>query len=122
MRQHFPLLNTIINRGFTHAFAFHGFLDNDILIGGGASESLKIELKEAIDDAANNEGSGCKAIIRIARAEDNFDGDNPENIVNRLTNGSGIQIEQALAVRERCWSEIADAVASVYRRILARES
>ena len=46
--------------------------------------------------------------------------------VDRLTDGGvhtpGIQIEQALAVRERCWSEIADAVASVYRRILARES
>jgi phage replication-related protein YjqB (UPF0714/DUF867 family) len=54
--------------------------------------------------------------------EDNFNGDSPENIVNRLANGSGIQIEQALAVRERCWSEIADAVTSVYRRILARES
>jgi phage replication-related protein YjqB (UPF0714/DUF867 family) len=118
----FPLLKKIINRGFTHAVAFHGFSDDDILIGGGASDSLKTELKEAIDDAVNNEGGGCKVIIRIARAEDNFNGDSPENIVNRLSNGSGIQIEQALAVRERCWSEIADAVASVYRRILARES
>jgi hypothetical protein len=38
-----------------------------------------------------------------------------------LANGNGIQIEQALAVRERCWSEIADAVAAVYRRRLAKE-
>jgi phage replication-related protein YjqB (UPF0714/DUF867 family) len=118
----FPLLNTIINRGFTHAVAFHGFSDDDILIGGGASDSLKTELKEAINDAVNNEGSGCKIIIRSARAEDNFNGDSPENIVNRLANGSRIQIEQALAVRERCGSEIAEAVASAYRRILARES
>jgi hypothetical protein len=90
----FPLPNTIINRGFTHAVAFHGFSDDDILIGGGASDSLKTELKEAINDALNNEGSGCKVIIRIARAEDNFNGDSPRNIVNRLANGSWIQINR----------------------------
>jgi phage replication-related protein YjqB (UPF0714/DUF867 family) len=118
----FPLLNTIIHRGFTHAVAFHGFSEDDILIGGGASDSLKNELKEAIDDAVNNESSRCKVTIRIARAEDNFNGDSPENVVNRLAKGNGIQIEQALAVRERCWPEIADAVAAVYRRRLARES
>jgi phage replication-related protein YjqB (UPF0714/DUF867 family) len=118
----FPLLNTIIHRGFTHAAAFHGFSEEDILIGGGACDSLKAELKEAIDDAVNNESSRCKVTIRIARAEDNFNGDSPENVVNRLAKWNGIQIEQALAVRERCWSEIADAVAAVYRRRLARES
>ena len=116
----FPLLNTIINRGFAHAVAFHGFSDDDILIGGGASDALKNEIKEAIDKAINTEGSDCKATIRIAQDADNFNGDSPENVVNRLANGKGIQIEQSLTVRERCWCKIADAVASVYRKILNR--
>jgi phage replication-related protein YjqB (UPF0714/DUF867 family) len=113
----FPLLNTIIDRGFTHAVAFHGFSEEGILIGGGASDSLKTQLKEAIDAAVNNQSSECKVTIRIASAEDNFNGDSPENIVNRLANGKGIQIEQALAVRERCWAEIANAVASVQENL-----
>jgi len=90
----FPLLNSIVNRGFAHAVAFHGFSEDDILIGGGASDSFKTELKEAIDDALNSESSACKVTIRIARPEDNPNGDSPENIVDRLASGNGIQIEQ----------------------------
>jgi hypothetical protein len=56
----FPLLNSIVNRGFAHAVAFHGFSEDDILIGGGASDSLKAEPKEAIDDGVNNQSNACK--------------------------------------------------------------
>jgi Poly-gamma-glutamate hydrolase len=42
----FPLLNSIVNRGFAHAVAFHGFSEDDILIGGGASDSFKRNSKK----------------------------------------------------------------------------
>jgi phage replication-related protein YjqB (UPF0714/DUF867 family) len=108
----FPLLDTIIDRGFTHAAAFHGFKQDRILIGGGAGDALKQELQTAIQSAL--EGSGIA--VDIATAGDNFNGDNPDNIVNRLANGNGIQIEQSIGARDDHWQRIADAVASVYGR------
>jgi len=106
----FPLLNTIIKRHFTYAVAFHGFEQQEILIGGGADEALKCEIKSAIQKAIA--GSGIE--VNIATAADNFNGDNPNNIVNRLANGNGIQIEQSKAARDTYWQQIAHAVASVY--------
>jgi phage replication-related protein YjqB (UPF0714/DUF867 family) len=107
----FPLLNTIINRSFTSALAFHGFDQQEILIGGRADEALKCEIKSAIQRAIV--GSGID--VNIATAADNFNGDNPNNIVNRLANGNGIQIEQSLAARQNYWQPIADAIAFVYK-------
>lgn len=106
----FPLLSTIINRGFTDAVAFHGFDEERILIGGGADALIKCQIKSAIDLVLA--GSGIE--VKIATAADNFDGDSPKNIVNRLANGNGIQIEQSHAARASHWQRIADAVASVY--------
>jgi phage replication-related protein YjqB (UPF0714/DUF867 family) len=112
----FPLLRTIVTRGFVHAVAFHGFDKSDVLVGGAAPPALKeeiaIELKKALF------GSGILA--RVADASDNLDGDSPSNIVNRLTAGgkNGLQIEQSLAARNAFWEPIAHAVASVYRRKL----
>jgi phage replication-related protein YjqB (UPF0714/DUF867 family) len=106
----FPLLNTIINRPFTYAVAFHGFQENRILIGGGADEALKCEIKSAIQQAIDS-----SIEVNIATAADNFNGDNPNNIVNRLANGNGIQIEQSLKARKNHGHKIADAVASVYK-------
>jgi len=108
----FPLLNTIINRSFTHAVAFHGFTESEILIGGGANLELKQEIQLAIKNAVN----GSNIIVEIAGAESNYGGDSSANIVNRLANNNnGIQIEQSLTARENYWQQIADAVASVYK-------
>jgi phage replication-related protein YjqB (UPF0714/DUF867 family) len=106
----FPLLDSIIHRGFTYAVAFHGFSENHILIGGGASDALKQEIQMAIQSAIV--GSGIE--VKIATASDNFNGDNPNNIVNRLANGNGVQIEQSEEARDCYWKQIADAVASLY--------
>jgi phage replication-related protein YjqB (UPF0714/DUF867 family) len=106
----FPLLNTIIKRHFTYAVAFHGFEQQEILIGGGADEALKCEIKSAIQKAI----AGSCIEVNIATAADNFNGDNPNNIVNRLANDNGIQIEQSKAARDTYWQQIANAVASVY--------
>jgi len=55
-------------------------------------------------------------IVRIASPDEGYDGDSPQNIINRLTAGgaNGIQIEQSLGARTSHWQNIADAVAEVY--------
>lgn len=112
----FPSLGALIERGFAHGLAFHGFGDEEILIGGTASAALKQEIKSAIDAAIG--GSGI--LVRVASLEDRFGGDDPRNIVNRLTacNAGGVQIEQSLRARRDHGPAIADAVAAVYERQL----
>jgi phage replication-related protein YjqB (UPF0714/DUF867 family) len=116
----FPRLNSVIPRGFTYAVAFHGFDEppTDVLIGGGAPESLKQEIKTTINGALA--GSGMR--VRIASPDEGYGGDSPQNIVNRLTagGGNGIQIEQSLRARTNHWAKIADAVAEVYDRRLTQ--
>jgi phage replication-related protein YjqB (UPF0714/DUF867 family) len=112
----FPGLNSVISRGFAHAVAFHGFEpgedDPDIIIGGAAPYSLKQEIKAAIEGTI----AGSGITVRIARPDEDFNGDDPRNIVNRLTAGgaNGVQIEQSLPARTSHGQAIADAVASVY--------
>ena len=55
--------------------------------------------------------------MRIARPNEGYGGDDPCNIVNRLSagGGNGIQIEQCPEARDDHWRPIADAVAEVYR-------
>ena len=117
----FPLLKTIASRGFVHAVAFHGFdepgVDAGVLVGGAAPPALKREVVAAIKCWLGASG----ITVRVAGPADPFDGDNPNNIVNRLTAGgaNGVQIEQSPEARDRFWKTIAEAVASVYRRKLA---
>jgi phage replication-related protein YjqB (UPF0714/DUF867 family) len=112
----FPLLNSVISRGFTYAVAFHGFDDPeipfDILIGGAAPYSLKQEIETAIKGAI----TGSDITVHIASPDEKFGGDSLKNIVNRLTAGgaNGIQIEQSPPARSNHWRDIADVVANVY--------
>ncbi|MGH3897913.1 MAG: poly-gamma-glutamate hydrolase family protein [Pseudonocardiaceae bacterium] len=112
----FPLLNSVISRGFTYAVAFHGLDEPEILIGGTAPASLKQEIRDAIAGAT----AGSCIDVRIAEPDEGFGGDDPCNIVNRLSAGgaNGIQIEQSRQARSRHWADIADAVADVYDRKL----
>ena len=107
----FPLLKTIASRGFAHAVSFHGFSEADILIGGGAAPPLKLEIAAAVQQVV-----GPAIPVRVATPADNYDGDSPNNIVNRLSAGgvNGVQIEQSLEARDKFWKPIADAVAAVY--------
>jgi phage replication-related protein YjqB (UPF0714/DUF867 family) len=114
----FPGLASVIDRGFTHAVAFHGFEQAEILIGGTAPPALKEEIMGAIEAATG----GSDICVRIATPDDEFGGDDPCNIVNRLTApiAGGIQIEQSLTARRDHGTAIAGAVAAVYARRLHR--
>ena len=112
----FPGLGAVIDRGFVHAVAFHGFDQPEILIGGTAPAALKEEVRAAIEAATRDSGIP----VRVATPEDHFGGDDPDNIVNRLTvdGVGGLQIEQNLPARRDHGTAIADAVAGVYARLL----
>ena len=115
----FPLLKKISHRGFApHAVAFHGFKETGVLVGGRAPRPLKQEMVAALHCALR--GTGIE--VRPAGRSDRLDGDNPNNIVNRLTAGgrNGVQIEQSLEARASFWERIAEAVASVYASNLTR--
>ena len=115
----FPLLNSVLSRRFTDAVAFHGFERDEILVGGGtAAAALKPEIASAIEKKV----ARSNIPVRIAGPDDPFGGDDPCNIVNRLTVGgaNGIQIEQSRAARTEHGNDIAEAVAGVYRLRLGR--
>ncbi len=112
----FPLLHAVAGRRFRHAVSFHGFEGNGILIGGAAPDDLKHTVCCAIDEALGD----IDIDVRIAGPNDPLGGDDPANIVNRLTVGRrhGIQIEQDDDVRRDHWREVAEAVSGVYARVL----
>jgi phage replication-related protein YjqB (UPF0714/DUF867 family) len=114
----FPGLGSVIDRGFAHAVGFHGFDEEEVLIGGTAPDELKQEVRSEIETATAGSGIG----VRVATPEDRFGGDDPANIVNRLTVDGlgGLQIEQSLPARRDHGTAIADAVAAVYARRLGR--
>jgi phage replication-related protein YjqB (UPF0714/DUF867 family) len=108
----FPKLKTVFGRRFEYAVAFHGMKRDSICIGGtipDPPDPLKQEIKEAIEKAVSfkikvaTEGDGCPP---------NLNGNNPNNIVNRLGT-IGVQIEQSEEARKCYGIQIADAVANV---------
>ena len=109
----FPLLRRIATRKFLHGVAFHGFArkpgEADVYIGGGASESLKAEVKCAL------EGEGLPLEIWIATETDDpkFQGRSAANLINRLAL-QGVHIEQSAKART-FYLQIATAIAAIYR-------
>jgi phage replication-related protein YjqB (UPF0714/DUF867 family) len=107
----FPLLNSVISRRFAHAVAFHGFNDEPgVLIGGTAPAEVKAGLRQAIQQVLP---AGFD--VRVALPAELFGGDDPNNIVNRLSPCGGIQIEQGPSPRGDYGCDIADVVADFFR-------
>ena len=107
----FPKLNSVMSRRFVHAVAFHGFNDEPgVLIGGTAPVELKEQLRQAIQQVLP---AGLD--VRVALPGERYGGDDPNNIVNRLSPCGGIQIEQGTSPRDDHGSDIADVVADFFR-------
>ncbi len=134
----FPKLKTIYGRQFKFAIAFHGWGGDSICIGGSEPDpdqpdclkeeiSLKEEIKCAIEKAvfgSKSDLDGLKIEVVLGgdgdkRCPQNFNGNNPRNIVNRLGT-IGVQIEQCEKARnDRYRLKIADAVVKAIRPKLA---
>jgi phage replication-related protein YjqB (UPF0714/DUF867 family) len=107
----FPLLNSVMSRRFAHAVAFHGFDDEaGVLIGGMAPAEVKEQLRRDIQQVLP-----AGLVVRVALPTERYGGDDPDNIVNRLSPCGGIQIEQGLSPRRDHGCQIADAVADFFR-------
>lgn len=109
-RQSFSLLDQIGDRDFDYAVSFHGFSEDSIMVGGGASSALKTEVKEAIEAAV----SGAYDVSVVSSGA--YAGVSPDNFVNWLTSGGsgGVQIEQPYGARQNYGQAIAEAVADVF--------
>lgn len=105
----FPALSRIADRGFAHAVSFHGFSEDGIAIGGGASTALRRRIKAALETRLP-----ASVPVRLA-TRPAYDGDHPDNVTNWLTASGrgGIQIEGSFAVRSDHWRTVATAVADV---------
>jgi phage replication-related protein YjqB (UPF0714/DUF867 family) len=107
----FPLLNSVMSRRFAHAVAFHGFDDEPgVVIGGTAPAEVKERLRRAIQLVLP-----ARLEVRVALPDERFGGDDPNNIVNRLSPCGGIQIEQGPSPRDDHGCDIADVVAEFFR-------
>lgn len=104
----FPLLDSISGRDFGHAVSFHGWSEDDVVIGGTETGQVMCDVRNAIATALS--GSGIDVVINRSV------GDHQDNFVNWLTQngGGGLQIELPSEARTNHWQAIADAVAAVY--------
>ncbi len=111
----------MIRSPFAHAVSFHGFdgvPGPDVRIGGLTDECAKASVRDAVQERFRQKGKPWAAVV-VPEGE-RFDGLDPDNLVNRLTGGSGgLQVEQSVRARHSMRIEIADAVASVYRLVRA---
>lgn len=111
----FAGLKAIAERRYRMGLAFHGMEKEEVLIGGGAPRALKQELAREIIRA-----TGGKVPLRIAESKDPSGGYDPKNIINRLTQAGGLQLEQGPKARKVFGKTIADAAAVTLQRWLAR--
>lgn len=109
-RESFSLLDQIGDRDFTYAVSFHGFGEDSIMVGGGASSSLKQEVATAIQNAV-----GTAYDVDVV-SSGSYAGVSPDNFVNWLTasGNGGVQIEQPYGARQNYGQAIAEAVADVF--------
>jgi phage replication-related protein YjqB (UPF0714/DUF867 family) len=112
-RDSFPYLDQLGDRGFGYAVSFHGYGEEDIAVGGGASVAFKTQVANAIQSAV---GSAYDVTVVDGGS---YGGTSPDNFVNWLTSaGNGVQIEQPYGARRDYGQAIADAVASVFEGLL----
>ncbi|HYY39988.1 MAG TPA: poly-gamma-glutamate hydrolase family protein, partial [Nitrososphaera sp.] len=94
-QESFPKLKTIYGRHFKYAIAFHGWGGDSICIGGSEPnpdnpdcQKEEISLKEEIKCAIEKVVPGSIDVVLGGAGDkgcpENFNGDNSENIVNRL--------------------------------------
>lgn len=111
----FPKLKTLMeqNLKFDYSVAFHGWKEDFICVGGNPENqdtSLISDIRDAIDDTLEERDPDI--VVNIAPCSGDFNGDAPENIVNRLGINS-VQIEQCKKARRLHHQAIAEAVVKV---------
>jgi phage replication-related protein YjqB (UPF0714/DUF867 family) len=97
----FPALAGIADRPFRQAVAFHGADIEGVVVGGGAPDELRDDVRDAVDEAVP---------VPVELADGGtYGGDSLGNVVN-WTAEAGVQIEQGMSARVDHGAAIADAV------------
>jgi phage replication-related protein YjqB (UPF0714/DUF867 family) len=85
------------------------------MIGGIADDSLKQDVKAELENQLPN-----KYKVWIAGSGESDNGDDPENIMNRIADSEKqtIQLEQSYEVRDKEWENVAQALINVFDPLL----
>lgn len=107
-RASYPGLDSIADRGFDRAVAFHGWRQSGVGIGGLAPESERLELRDRITAETPLDAT----LVR----EGQYAGDTESNLVNWLTASGrgGVQLEQSRRAREAFGETVAGIVAELF--------
>ena len=108
----YPLLGNLFDREYEFAVSFHGWTNSYIGVGGRAP----LPVRRSIADRIRLALAGTGIVVTLETGSGNS-GNNPKNIVNRLTS-NGVQIEQPLNARRLYADRIADAVGDALRELL----
>lgn len=113
-RGSFPALDGLSEEPADWGVAFHGYADENIFIGGTASESDR----QLVADEINDRVEGAEAVLASSDATD-YGGAAPTNILNQVApTGQTIQLEQPTHVRQTQWLAVANGVAAGLDAIL----
>lgn len=107
-RASYPGLDSIADRGFDRAVAFHGWSQAGVGIGGLAPESERRALRDRL-------AAETPLDVSLVR-EGDYAGDTETNLVNWLTASGrgGVQLEQSRRAREEFGDTVAGIVAELF--------
>lgn len=105
-------LEAISHNNYEFAITLHGHVYDNLSIGGLASTSVKCELQEAIKDRVTDQGLDIG--VNLYTEQDSLNGMNPGNMVNWLSEDSGIHIEQPKKIRTEYQTLVTDAIMEVF--------
>jgi phage replication-related protein YjqB (UPF0714/DUF867 family) len=88
----YPLLDRIADRGFQTVISIHGLADDEVLVGGALTETVKTEVAAHLDGALS-------VPVSVARQKQ-YAGTHSDNFVNWLADDdAGLQLELGPTVR-----------------------
>ncbi|WP_254534973.1 poly-gamma-glutamate hydrolase family protein [Halomarina litorea] len=105
-----PALADVAEDAYRHAVAFHGWSNDGVGVGGGAPR----DVLEHVRDTVREHADGAFPVCLVA--DPAYDGTDPDNVVNWLTEGGdgGVQLEQGWSVRTDHRDVVADAVVAAF--------
>jgi phage replication-related protein YjqB (UPF0714/DUF867 family) len=129
----FPGLATFMARGFDHAVSFHGCgtcewgppgeeaTPRTIIVGGRDDSGLRDDIASGIRAALGLDAASDEVVVPEVASD--YAGNSERNIVNRVAEGNGIQIEQnpfarGLTDGSDRWRAVAQAVADALAVVL----
>ena len=118
--QSFPGLQALLAIRHDYAVSFHGFDAHDgldVIVGGRVDHTIKERVQQQLEPRLSSLLGRPAAVLLATSTSDPFPGLALDNVVNRLAQSGGLQIEQAAVVRSTLAAPelIADIVIDVLK-------